>query len=772
VNARIFGALVILVSVSAAGLWWWQAGRQAPASHGEAVAQRQPATPPTYVGSEACAECHADAYSTWRTSQHARAMLEADAATVAGDFDDAGFSHFGVTSRFFRRDDRFLVRTEGADGEPAEFVVRYTFGVEPLQQYLVEFPRGRLQSLTIAWDTRPPEQGGHRWFHLYPDERIAPDDPLHWTGIDQNWNYQCADCHSTNLRKNYDAQADRFDTSWSEINVACEACHGPGERHVAWAQGGGAGEDKGLTARLDERRGVAWQADPATGNARRSQPRRSSREIEVCARCHARRGQFSDEHVAGDPLHDAFRPALIEPELYWPDGQMRDEVYNYGSFLTSRMAAAGVTCSDCHEPHSQRLRAEGNAVCAQCHLPSRFDTPGHHRHEPGSEGARCAACHMPATTYMVVDPRHDHSFRIPRPDRGAALGVPDACTRCHADQDAEWAATAVRRWYPDPKPGFQAFAETFAAADAGDGRARASLVALAEDAAQPAIVRASALWRLASTPAPDMLRAVRMGLGDLDPDLRAAAVEALGGFDPPSRVQALVPLLEDPLRLVRIEAARALAGPPESLLDEAARRSHRAALEEYEAAQRFNADRPEARANLGGLYAERGQAEAAERELRAALAIDRRFVPAWANLADLYRSLGREPEAQATLRDGLEATGGAAALHHALGLSLVRSGAAGEALAELEAAARSRPANARYEYVYGIALHSTSESSRAVDWLEGALEQHPANRDILTALVTMNAEAGRREEALRHAEALAEAYPGDPEVERLLRSLG
>jgi len=764
-------ALVVTVLLTAGGYWWWQSGRQPPGQAGEAVAELRPATPPTYVGSETCAECHAEAYAAWRPSQHARAMLEANAETVAGDFDDAGFSHFGVTSRFFRRDGQFMVRTEGPDGQPAEFVVRYAFGVDPLQQYLVEFPRGRLQSLTIAWDTRPPEQGGQRWFHLYPDERIAPDDPLHWTGIDQNWNYQCADCHSTNLRKNYEPEADRFDTTWSEIDVACEACHGPGERHVAWARDGARGADPGLTARLDERRGVAWQADPATGNARRSARRDSSREIEVCARCHARRGQFSDEHVAGEPLHDAFRPALIEPGLYWPDGQMRDEVYNYGSFLTSRMAAAGVTCSDCHDPHSQQLRAEGNAVCAQCHLPSRFDTPAHHHHEQGSDGARCASCHMPATTYMVVDPRHDHSFRIPRPDRGATLGVPDACTRCHTDQDAQWAATAVRRWYPDPKPGFQAFAETFAAADAGDGRARASLIALAEDTGQPAIVRASALWRLTSTPAPDMVRAASMGLRDRDPDLRAAAVGALGGFDPPARVQSLVPLLDDPVRLVRMEAARALAGAPEALLDEASRRSHRAALEEYEAAQLFNADRPEARANLGGLYAERGQAEAAERELRAALAIDRRFVPAWANLADLYRSLGREQDARSTLREGLAATDGAAALHHALGLSLVRSGAAEEALSELEAAARSRPANARYEYVYGIALHSTGRADRAIDWLVEALDRHPANRDILTALVTMNAEAGRREEALRHVAELAEAYPGDPEIEQLLRSL-
>ncbi len=772
-NTRTLGAiaLVVVVLLTAGGLWWRQAGWLHSGSAQGTVVQEPTTEPPAYLGSTACADCHADAFAAWRGSQHARAMLEASTDTVAGDFDAASVSHFGVTSTFFRSDGKFMVRTEGADGRPADFAVRYTFGVAPLQQYLVEFPRGRLQSLTIAWDTRAAEQGGQRWFHLYPDERITPDDPLHWTGIDQNWNYQCADCHSTNLRKRYDAGADRFDTTWSEINVACEACHGPGERHVAWAREGARGADPGLTARLDERRGVAWQSDPATGNARRSTRRDSSREIEVCARCHARRGQFSDEHVAGEPLHDAFRPALIEPGLYWPDGQMRDEVYNYGSFLTSRMAAAGVTCSDCHEPHSQRLRAEGNAVCAQCHLPQRFDTRTHHHHGPGSDSARCVSCHMPATTYMVVDPRHDHSFRIPRPDRGAALGVPDACTRCHTDRDAPWAVAAVRGWYKDPRPGYQSFAETFAAADAGDGRARPSLIALAEDAAQPAIVRASALWRLVSSPDPDMLRAVRMGLADPDPNLRSAAVEALGGFEPRSRAQALAPLLDDPVRLVRIEAARGLAGAPEALLDEQARRRHRAALEEYEAAQRFNADRPEARANLGGLYAERGQAEDAEHELRAALAIDRRYVPAWANLADLQRSLGREPEAQATLREGLAATGGAAALHHALGLSLVRSGAAGEALPELEAAARAQPSNARYDYVYGIALHSTGQPDRAIAWFEVALDRHPANRDILMALVTMNAEAGRKDEALRHVAELAKAYPGDQEVEQLLRSL-
>jgi len=702
-------------------------------------------------------------------------MLEADEATVLGDFADATFMKDGVTSRFFRRDGDFFVRTEGADGEPADFPIRYTFGVAPLQQYLIDFPRGRLQSLTIAWDTRDRDVGGQRWFHLYPGQRIAPQDPLHWTGIDQNWNYQCADCHSTNLRKNYDAGADRFATTWSEINVACEACHGPGERHVAWARGDrpadAAGGDLGLTAVLDERRGVAWLPDPGSGNARRSVRRDTSREIEVCARCHARRGQFSDDHVAGQPFHDAYRPSLIEPGLYWPDGQMRDEVYNYGSFLQSKMAANGVTCSDCHDPHSQALRASGNGVCAQCHLPGKFDSAAHHHHEPGTPGAACASCHMPATTYMVVDPRHDHSFRIPRPDRAAALGTPDACTGCHVDRGSEWAADAVRAWYPQPNPGFQAFAETFAAADAGDGRAYESLVALAEDLSQPPIVRASALWRLSQTPRVSMLGAVRKGLGDPDANLRAAAVGTLSGVDPGLQRELLAPLLDDPVRLVRIEAARALAGPAEAQLAEGQRQQFDAALAEYIAAQRFNADRPEAHVNLGSLHAVRGQGETALEELQAAIRIDRSFVPAWVNLADVQRSLGQEGEAEATLRSGLEQAPDSAPLHHALGLSLVRSGNQDEALRELGQAARIEPAVARYTYVYAIGLHSAGRVDEAIAVLDQALGQHPVNRDLLTALVTMHAEAGRKEEALRYVAELVQAYPNDPEVSQLLNAL-
>jgi len=771
-SAWVVGALLL---AGVAVVAWMLRGGTDPVT-ATAPAPAVPAPPATYVGSEACAACHAEAYAAWQGSQHAAAMQEATPETVLAPFEGTVLRGTDSEARLRRDGDASIVNTAGPDGKPADFTVRYTFGLYPLQQYLVEFPRGRLQSLTMAWDSRPADEGGQRWFDLYPGQDLRPGNPLHWTGIDQNWNYQCADCHSTNLRKGFDPEADRFETTWSEIHVGCEACHGPGSAHLAWAErakSGAAGPagDMGLAAPLAERRGISWPIDPATGNARRSAPRNTSREIETCARCHARRGQFTDDHAAGQPFHDAFRPALIEPGLYWPDGQMRDEVYNYGSFLTSRMAAAGVTCGDCHEPHAGRLRAPGNAVCAQCHLAEKFDTPAHHHHEPGSAGAQCAACHMPATTYMVVDPRHDHSFRIPRPDRSVALGVPNACNACHADRDAPWAADAMRAWYPQPKPGFQYFAETFAAADAGDGRARDSLVALAGDTAQPPIVRASALARLAGDVRPDVIAEARKGLRDPDPNLRFAAAEAYAGTEPATMARDLAPLLDDPIRLVRMSAARTLAGPGEAALEPARRERFEAVLEEYVAGQRFNADRPEAHVNLGSLYLLRGDAAGAEAAYRKAQAIDPAFVPAWVNLADLQRAQADEEASRQTLLAGLKVVPGDATLRHALGLSYARTGDLQAAVEELEAAATAAPESARYTFVYAIALHSAGREQESIRALEQGLERHPANREYLLTLASIHLDAGRRDDALQYLAQAAQAYPGDPEVARMLQSL-
>jgi len=733
----------------------------------------------TYVGARACAGCHAQEHAAWANSDHARAMQVASETTVLGDFADRRFAYGAITSTFFRREGRYMVRTGGPDGKLADFEIKYTFGVRPLQQYLIELPGGRLQALSIAWDARPREAGGQRWFHLYPNEKIDFRDELHWTRRQQNWNYMCADCHSTNVRKNYDSTAGRYATTWSEISVACEACHGPGSRHVAWAgatrpgQKYDAKESKGLTVLLRERRGVQWAIDPGSSNAKRSAPRTTALELGVCAQCHARRSQISSDYAAGLPFLEHYLPALLTPPLYWSDGQQRDEVYSWGSFLESRMHAAGVTCSDCHEPHGQKLRAPGNQVCAQCHAPAKYDVATHHFHRAGGRGAECAGCHMPATRYMLVDPRHDHSLRVPRPDQSLALGVPNACTRCHADRKPEWAAAKMQTWYGHDAAGYQRFAEAFHAAEAGAGAAARQLAAISRDPLQPAIVRASALAQfpreLARSPAG--VDAVKQALGDPDSLVRRAAVTALESLPPEQRSALAAALLSDPARLVRIEAARVLAVVRPETLDQAARAAYERAAAEFVAVQRTNDDRPESRTNLGTYFATRGRVTAAETEFRAALELDPTFVPAYVNLADLYRAEQREPDVRRVLAEGLTAVPDDASLHYALGLALVRAQRTAEGFTHIERAAARAPDNMRFVYTYAVSLHSAGKAREAIAVLEKALRRRPNDRDLLIALATFNRDQGALEPALRYAERMAAQYPDDPEAQRLVAQL-
>ena len=728
-----------------------------------------------HAGSAQCATCHAREHAAWQGSDHDLAMQPADDKSVLGDFADAKFTYAGTTSTFSRRAGKFFVNTDGPDGKLADYEIRYAFGVRPLQQYLIELPGGRLQALGIAWDSRPQAQGGQRWFHLYPGQNVRAGDPLHWTGVQQNWNFQCAECHSTNLRKNFDAQSGTFDSKWDEINVACEACHGPGSRHIAWANRQGDWQSlaasKGLALALDERKGVGWTAVAATGNARRSAPRTTEREIAMCARCHARASRISDDYLHGKPPQDTHRLALLDDNLYWNDGQMRDEVYNWGSFVQSRMYARGVTCSDCHEPHSLKLRAPGNAVCAQCHLPAKFDAPQHTHHAEGTPGAACAACHMPTTTYMGVDPRHDHSMRIPRPDVSAKLDTPNACTRCHARQTAQWAADAIATWTGRAPGGYQNFAAALRAGSQAAPGARGALLALIEDRTQPALVRASAIQRLGGLLTPTVTDIVARELNDPDSVVRLAAVEALADAEPPVRHRYLPRMLSDPVRMVRIEAARALAGEPEALFSDSDRASFAKALAEYVAAQVYNADRPEGRMSLGNLYAQRGDPGGAIAEYRSALALDPTFVPAYANLADLHRSRGADGEALAVLREGLARNPRAATLHHALGLALVRQQQKTDGLAELRAAAELAPESGRFAYVYAMGLDDAGRTADALKVLDAARARHPYDRDVLAALAFLSVKAGRRDVALRHAQALRELDPENAEYARLAQQI-
>jgi predicted CXXCH cytochrome family protein len=735
---------------------------------------------PRFVGSESCAKCHQKEAALWNGSQHKHAMQHATAATVLGDFKNASFDYYKVRSRFFREDNKFFVETDGPDGKLATFQIKYTFGIDPLQQYLIEFPDGRIQALPIAWDSRPKDQGGQHWFHLYPNEEIKHDDVLHWTKLNQNWNFMCAECHSTGVHKNYDAVHDRFHTTWAEISVGCEACHGKGSRHVSWAYTQRSwwpfGKDndplKGLAVFLNERDGVTWQPDPKSRNPQRSVAAANTRrEVETCGLCHARRALLSEDWIPGQPLSDTHLVSGLAHGPYHADGQMLDEVYNYGSFKQSKMFAAGVTCSDCHEPHAAKIRAEGNGVCLQCHASDKYEALSHTHHGDVASKATCVACHMPVSTYMVIDKRHDHSLRVPRPDLSAKLGTPNACNDCHTDKSAQWAADAVERWFGPDRKGLQNYAEAFQASWADRADAAALLGVVAASQTTPAIARASALSELRSRVSPANIELARKNLSDVDPMVRIGALDMLEGL-PGDRIWPLVaPLLSDSSRGVRIKAVSVLAAVPTTNQPSTDRAAFESATAEFIAVQRLNGDRPEAHSALGDFYRRRGLSTDAESEYKAALRISAQYAAAAINLADLYRQLGRDTDGESVLRMALASSGQDAGLHHSLGLTLTREKHPDGALSEFRTAAELEPDRSHYAYVYAVALHSSGYVDESMKILRENLTRHPDDRDTLLALVTFSRDSDDISIALEYAEQLSRITPSDHDLVRLIDDL-
>jgi len=769
--------LMIVASVATiailSGTILWRVSH--PANSGQtAVAST---SPPAYIGAERCSQCHAKEAELWRRSDHALAMQKMDERTVLGDFRDVRFSKNGVTSVFSAKDGKYTVRTEGLDGKLQHFDLAYAFGFFPLQQYLVSFPKGRLQSLALAWDSRAKEQGGQRWFHLYPNQKVTPDNPLHWTGRNQTWNYMCAECHSTNLRKNYNPAADSYDTTWSEINVSCESCHGPGSNHVTWA---GAhkgsqkeGNNNGLVVHLKPVSGswILQESNPETLHWK-GQPRTPT-ELETCAPCHSRRHPITNNHQPGQPFADAYVPSLLDNGVYYADGQILEEDYEYGSFLQSKMHRLGVTCSDCHNPHSLKLpSANLNSVCGGCHLPEKFNTPQHHHHRAQSAGAVCANCHMPQKTYMVVDVRRDHSFRIPRPDFSSAYGTPNACNQCHKDQPVKWASDAVAQWYGPNRRQEAGFAGAIDAGRRGLAGAERALAALATGVCQPGIARATGLSLLSEYLTPASVSALRAGVTDKDSLVRMAAVRAMASLPPEQRIPLAVPSLTDSARSVRIEAARLLAGTSPQLASEGLpKNALERAIAELVESELASAERPENHMNLALLYAQMNRTGDAERELQTALRLDPKFVPAMVNLADLYRTGERENEGQQLLLRAIAAAPNAAEPVYALGLLKVRQKNYPEALTLFSKAATLQPDNTRYSYVYAVALQSSGKVGPAIRVLEQAHQRRPADREILSGLISFERENGDLTSAIKYAQELTSLLPSDPNVKKLLAGL-
>jgi tetratricopeptide (TPR) repeat protein len=743
----IITAVIVVLSLPAY-YFWLDPGRKEVVSP-DPVAE--------FVGSANCRDCHNREYDSWEGSHHDLAMDVAGEETVLGDFDGAEFTQHGVTSRFYMRDGRYYVHTNGVGGEMGEFEITHTFGWFPLQQYLVPFPGGRLQTLPIAWDSRD-----NNWFGMNPEEPVAADDWLYWTNAAQNWNGMCAQCHSTNLEKNYDPETDSYNTTWSDIDVGCEACHGPGSEHVAWAE-------------------MPEMARPQTGNFQLSTQTSglASRELlELCSPCHSRRASLGDINHTETDLLDTFLPSVLTEDLYFADGQILEEVYVYGSFTQSKMYKQDVRCSDCHDVHSIKLVKEGNELCLQCHRKAQYDTSEHHFHkqegEPGEPvrsgdgeilfdvgtGAQCAQCHMPGRYYMGVDYRPDHSFRIPDPELDAAIGAPDACLRCHVDRDSEWSRQTMHDWYG---PGQTAhYGTVIARGRAGDEDAGPELIRLAADPLYPVIVRATALSLLARFPGNATTQAMEIGLMDEEALIRQTAVSNIQPAEPEELAKLLAPTLYDPVRTVRTEAARRLAGDPSQYLHADQQEIFRDVLQQYEEAMLYSADFAASRHNLANLYSQLGRPEEAIRQYREAIRIDDQFFPAKVNLAIMLNQSGQNAEAEQLLKEALAAQPEMYDLAYSLGLLLVEMQQYGEALAYLEQALEGLPERARIHYNVGLLYQHLQVDTKAETRLRSALTLEPQNLDFLYALADHYLKRGRFEEARPIVEDMASMHPENP----------
>ncbi len=713
----------------------------------------------TYVGQAACVNCHQQQAHLHAGSQHQQAMQAATEATVLADFNDATLEHHGVASRMFRDGDAFMVRTEGPDGELADFEVKYVFGVTPLQQYMVEFPSStatmaegeipRVQVLRLCWDTLRKT-----WFYLPPPDvadKLAPDDDLHWTGVAQRWNNMCADCHSTDYRKNFvPPQPNAFPpppppndipgsyhSTFVEMHVSCEACHGPGSVHVD----------------LASRWFPGWNRQRGYGLANLKAS--AENEIQACAPCHSRRSMVQGGFHAGDNFYDFYSNQLLTEPIYYADGQVLDEDYVHGSFIQSKMYHRGIRCSDCHDPHTAQLKREGNDVCTSCHQhpQAKYDTVAHHRHLPGSVGAQCVNCHMPSTTYMEVDARRDHSLRIPRPDLSLQLDTPNACTSCHVKLDniaeekrpglklyqdwlaaaregdeqvkAElkradaWCDAACDEWYGPTRRRDEHFGLALAAGQRGDATAREQLTALLSrrGAEAPAIARATALQILSRIDPHQAAIEASRAVDDEHPLVRSTAAQTLLGHPQATlAVSQLEQALTDPVRIVRTEAARSLLEFPHELVSSSAGAAWRAALDELVEGIELHNDRAGAHVELGLIATRQGRRQQAIMHYETGIAVEPLATGSRSNLASLLQE-----NLQASQAAGAPSSMSTTALEEEI--TRLRK-------AELPLLARDAgllPDAAALQYRYGLALYLDGQREAALPILIRAAELEPSD---------------------------------------------
>ena len=711
----------------------------------------------TYVGTSQCQSCHQKEMELFKASDHYHAMDTVSAATVRGDFNNSRFIYHGDTAFFYQRSGQYFVRTTDTTGFKKEFQISFTFGWQPLQQYLVRFDDGRIQVLPFCWDTRVKEKGGQRWFHLYDKERISHTDELFWMGINQNWNYMCADCHTTDYAKNFTLAENKFQSSWSESRVSCESCHGPASGHMQWAEK----KDmkislKGFAISLASKN-INWKMDTARQTLFPETVIKSDTLIETCARCHARATRFTDTYNYGQSFLQSHIPATADPVNYYIDGQIKEEDYEYASFLQSKMHAKGVTCINCHEPHSMKVKAIGNALCTSCHLPAKYDGTQHSFHKTTGTGNQCVNCHMPVTTYMVIDNRLDHSIRIPRPDHSIIMGTPNACNKCHSDKTIKWAADNFIKWYGDKLPKEKSYAELMFAVSSYIKESEPSLYELLQNRNYPAIVRATAMEQYGYYSSSRINSIIFEELKSIDPNMRLNALKALRNYPPENLLGHVEQLLYDKVAAVRMEAISLMA-PQFAKLGETDAKRFNEVMKEYITVQEQMSHRPEGYFNRAIIKNFTGNSNEAEQLYLICIQRFPEFVPAYSNLIDLYREQGKDDDAKGIADKGLLKNPGNAYLHYAMGLWHIRKKDNANGLAELKKAAEADPANSQMTYGYSIALFSTGKQKVALQLLEQSRSKYGNHSLLLDGIISISQDLGQTEKAAQYTAIRREVF--------------
>jgi tetratricopeptide (TPR) repeat protein len=702
-------------------------------------------------------------------SDHQKAMLAPNDDSVVGDFEDRTLLFQGVSSRVFRLNDKFMIETQNQDGDQQTFEVKYTFGHYPLQQYLIETEGGHVQAWNIAWDSRERAQGGQRWFDLQVEENLTPDHPFHWTNHFQNWNSRCADCHSTNVARNFDTTSNVFKTEFSEINVACEACHGAGSTHIELVGSDSLGA--GSTGfSMQTKPGLSWQFN-ADQDIAQAVGEKNTNDIDMCGACHSLRGPLSDSADPAADYHQNNRLQLLNLSSYHADGQSREESFVLGSFLQSKMHHAGVTCGNCHNPHSGDVLIEGNGLCAQCHKPNVFDVTEHHHHEPESEGAQCVNCHMPNGTYMGVDDRRDHSFTIPSPSMSSALDVPNACTQCHADKDNAWANSQTLDWGVKNTQGHWAYLMHRAANN--DILVTRPLIAAVEDSSLPTLVRASLLDHLGGLPSRVSSEGIQNQMTSNDPLIRRAGANAMRGHSVELRWRILSPYLKDENRGVRVQVADVLADLMPQLPEIQAKQLA-PSLAEYRSVLEVSKDSVSTQLNIANLEMRLGNRQAAKRAFELALAIEPSYVPALLNFASYYQSgsdANADKERELLIR-AIDVAADSGAAQHSLGLFYVRAKDYRSALVHLALSVEHDDAAPYYAYVHAVALENDGDIDEAITALRAANVRWPNQYEILMTLTLYLEKSGKEDEILPVLSALSQIAPGAPDVQKLVKKYG